>query len=114
MGNRRPAAAASAGRYGGPAEEWTGRGTGIDEETRTRKIAAVEAARARVPGNAAPLEILRRAGGCELAAIAGAIVEARARSIPVVLDGFVVTSAAAPLEVVRTGALDHSIAGHGL
>lgn len=58
------------------------------------------------------MEILRQVGGAELAAIAGAMVEARARSIPVLLDGFVVTAAVAPLAVLHPGALDNCIAGH--
>ena len=113
IGNTTPAAAVAAGLYGGPAEVWTGRGTGIDGETWTRKVAVVEAARARAAElGAGPIEILRQCGGSELAAICGAIAEARARSIPVVLDGFVVTAAAAPLDVLRPGALDHCVAGH--
>jgi len=112
IGNTTPAAAIAASLFGGPAEEWTGRGTGIDEETWARKVAVVEAARARLPEDAGPIEILRQVGGSELAAIAGAVAEARTRSIPVILDGFVSTAAAAPLEVLRAGALDHCIAGH--
>ena len=56
--------------------------------------------------------MLRQVGGAELAAIAGAIIEARRRSIPVLLDGYVVCASAAPLEVARGGALDHCLAGH--
>ena len=112
IGNTTPAAAVAATLFGGPAEEWTGRGTGVDDETWSRKVAAVEAARARIPADASPLEILRQVGGAELAAIAGAMVEARARSIPVLLDGFVVTAAVAPLAVLHAGALDNAIAGH--
>ena len=112
IGNTTPAAAVAAALYGGPAEQWTGRGTGIDEETWARKVTAVEAGRARLPVGAGPGEILRQAGGSELAAICGAIAEARAHSIPIVLDGFVVTAAAAPLDALRPGALDHCIAGH--
>jgi nicotinate-nucleotide--dimethylbenzimidazole phosphoribosyltransferase len=47
-----------------------------------------------------------------MAAIAGSVAEARRHRIPVVLDGFVVTAAVAPLEVIAPGALDHCIAGH--
>jgi nicotinate-nucleotide--dimethylbenzimidazole phosphoribosyltransferase len=112
IGNTTPAAAVAATLFGGPAEDWTGRGTGIDDETRARKIAVVEKARARVSQDAGPLEILRQVGGSELAAIAGGITEARARSIPVVLDGFVVTAAASALDVLVPGALAHCIAGH--
>lgn len=111
IGNTTVAAAVTAALYGLPASELTGRGTGVDDATFAHKIEVVEAARERVAG-ATPLEILRRAGGSELTAMAGALVAARERSLPVVLDGFVVTAAAAVLEAERPGALDHCIAGH--
>ena len=72
---------------------------------------AIDMARDRVDGER-PLEILRRVGGAELVAIAGAVAEARVRSVPVVLDGFVVSAASAVLEVAHPGALDHTLAGH--
>jgi nicotinate-nucleotide--dimethylbenzimidazole phosphoribosyltransferase len=111
IGNTTAAAAVAAALFGGDAEAWTGLGTGVDEETLERKKAAVDAARRRVEGDN-PLEILRQVGGSELVAIAGAVSAARSRSIPVVLDGFVVSSACAALEVIRPGALDHTVAGH--
>ena len=112
IGNTTPAAAVSATLFGGPAEEWTGRGTGVDDATWARKVAVVDDARRRVGDGCGPMEALRQLGGAELAAMCGAFVEARLRSLPVVLDGFVATAAAAPLEVVRHGALDHCLAGH--
>jgi nicotinate-nucleotide--dimethylbenzimidazole phosphoribosyltransferase len=111
IGNTTAAAAVCAGVFGGDATDWTGRGTGVDDEGLARKIAAVEAARERV-GSMPPLDVLREAGGAELVAIAGAVVEARRRSLPVILDGFVVGAAVAPLHVARPGALDHCVAGH--
>lgn len=59
-----------------------------------------------------PLEVLRRLGGREVAAIAGAIIAARHEKVPVVLDGFVVTAAAAVLHALDPSALDHCLAGH--
>lgn len=112
IGNTTAASAVCAALLGGPAEEWTGRGTGIDDETFARKVAVVETARRRIGEDTGPLDVLREVGGSELAAIAGAVLETRLRSIPVVLDGFVSTAAAVPLEVARPGALDHCIAGH--
>jgi nicotinate-nucleotide--dimethylbenzimidazole phosphoribosyltransferase len=112
IGNTTAAAAVCAAIFGRGAAHWTGRGTGIDEPGYARKVAAVEAACARLEPALSPLEILRQVGGAELAALAGATFEARMRSLPVVLDGFVVTAAAAPLEAARPGALDHCIAGH--
>lgn len=75
------------------------------------KVAVVEAACARTSG-LEPLEILRHSGGAELAALAGATLQARRRSLPVLLDGYVVTAALAPLEAARPGALDHCLAAH--
>jgi nicotinate-nucleotide--dimethylbenzimidazole phosphoribosyltransferase len=112
IGNTTAASAVCAALFGGPAEVWTGRGTGIDDATYERKVTIVAAAAKRVADVADPLEILREVGGSELAAIAGAVVEARMRSIPIVLDGFVVAAAVAPLEHARQGALDHCLAGH--
>ena len=112
IANTTAAAAVSAALFGGPAEEWTGRGTGIDETTWTAKVAVVDDARRRLPQDCPPLEVLRQLGGCELGSIAGAVLEARRRSLPVVLDGFVVTAAVAPLEAAGPGILDHCIAGH--
>jgi nicotinate-nucleotide--dimethylbenzimidazole phosphoribosyltransferase len=113
IGNTTAAAAVAATLYDEPALAWCGRGTGLDDEGLARKIDAVDACRHRVRAlTADPIEVLREAGGAELAAIAGAILEARRRSIPVVLDGYVVTAAVAPLELARPGALAHVIAGH--
>jgi nicotinate-nucleotide--dimethylbenzimidazole phosphoribosyltransferase len=113
IGNTTAAAAVAATLYDEPAADWCGRGTGLDDPGLARKIAAVDACRARVRARTAdPIEVLREAGGAELAAIAGAVAEARRRSIPVVLDGYVVTAAVAPLAVASPGALAHVIAGH--
>lgn len=111
IGNTTPAAATAAALFGRPPEDWTGRGTGVDDLTLRRKIEVVGRACARA-GECSPLEVLRELGGSEMVALAGALLEARVRSIPVVLDGFVVTASAAALEAVRPGALDHCIAGH--
>jgi nicotinate-nucleotide--dimethylbenzimidazole phosphoribosyltransferase len=112
IGNTTPAAAICAALFGGPVDEWVGRGTGVDDAGLARKVEAVETARRRIADVTDPFEILREVGGAELAAMAGAALEARRRSIPLLLDGFVVTAALAPLEVARAGALDHCIAGH--
>jgi nicotinate-nucleotide--dimethylbenzimidazole phosphoribosyltransferase len=111
IGNTTAAAAVCVAVLGGDAIDWTGRGTGVDDEGMARKIEAVRAASERV-GDMPPLEALREAGGAELVAIAGAVVEARRRSLPVVLDGFVVGASVAPLHAARPGALDHCLAGH--
>ena len=93
------------------AARWTGPGTGVRADALDRKRAVVRDVLERV-GRVAPMEVLRRAGGRELAAIAGAVLAARHRSIPVILDGFIGTAAAAPLALAAPGSLDHCIAGH--
>ena len=98
IGNTTPAAAIYHALYGGQAEDWVGRGTGVDDEGLRRKADAVRAAVARHKAYLDdPLQILARLGGRETAAIAGAILAARLRRTPVLLDGFVVCSAAAAL-----------------
>jgi len=111
IGNTTAAAAVTAILLGRSAEASTGRGTGVDDAGLARKRAAVEAARRRV-GAASPMEALRQAGGAELAALAGAALEARLRRLPLVLDGFVVTAAVAPLAELHSGALANAVAGH--
>ena len=91
IGNTTAAAAIYHALYGGQAEEWVGRGTGVDDEGLRRKADAVRAAVAfHKPHLDDPLQILARLGGREIAAIAGAILAARMRRTPVLLDGFVV------------------------
>ena len=111
IGNTTPSAAISAALLGGSVSEWVGRGTGVDDEGLRRKRDAVQQAVKRV-GRAAPGEILRQLGGAEIVAIAGAIIEARSRKIPVVLDGFVVAAAAVPLYAYNPSALQHCLAAH--
>ena len=109
IGNTTAAAALCTALFGG--DDWTGRGTGVDDAGLARKREAVRAAAAH-HGGADPLEMARRLGGRELAAIAGATLAARRRGIPVLLDGFVCTAAVAFLAVLRPGALDHCLAAH--
>ncbi|HUF16288.1 MAG TPA: nicotinate-nucleotide--dimethylbenzimidazole phosphoribosyltransferase [Acidimicrobiia bacterium] len=111
IGNTTPAAAMCLALFGGEVGDWVGAGTGLDPDGVAKKARVVSEAVDRV-SVASPLEILRELGGWELAAIAGAVVEARQRSIPVLLDGFVVTSAVMPLEVAHIGYLDHCWPAH--
>lgn len=112
IGNTTSAAAIACAVLGGDAVEWTGRGTGVDDEGLKRK-AAVVAEGVALHGNAGDgIDVLRCLGGRELAAMAGAIAAARAARVPVILDGFICTAAAATLQAAVPGALDHAIAGH--
>lgn len=111
IGNTTAAAAVAAACLGGGAEDWTGRGTGVDDAGLGRKIEAVAKGLA-LHDVTDPLEALRCLGGRELAAMAGAIAAARSYRIPVILDGFICSAAAAVLATAQDGALDHAVAGH--
>ena len=113
IGNSTTAAALCAASLGGAAADWVGPGTGVDAQGIVRKVAVVEAGLARhdgALGNA--FEVLRCLGGQEIAAIAGAVVTARLRRVPVILDGFICCSAVAPLAMIAPGIVDHCLAGH--
>ena len=113
IGNTTVAAAIYAALYGGAAADWVGRGTGVDDPGLQRKIAAVEAALALHRDHLGdPLEVLRRVGGREIAALVGAILAARMQRVPVILDGFVVCAAAAVLHALEPSAIDHCLAAH--
>jgi nicotinate-nucleotide--dimethylbenzimidazole phosphoribosyltransferase len=112
IGNTTPSAAISAALAGGETAAWVGRGTGVDDAGLARKRAAVQQAVRRIAGVTDPIEVLREVGGAELVAIAAAVVAARHRSLPVVLDGYVVTSSVLPLVMIDPSALDHCIGGH--
>ncbi len=117
IGNTTAAAALSLALFGGEAADWTGRGTGVSDQALARKTGIVARAvdfHGSVLSDlrADPFHALRCLGGRELAAIAGAVLAARYRQVPVLLDGYVATAAAAVLEAARPGALDHCQAGH--
>jgi nicotinate-nucleotide--dimethylbenzimidazole phosphoribosyltransferase len=99
--------------FGGDTADWTGPGTGVAGAALANKRAVVAAAVARHRAEAGdPFDVLRRLGGLEFAAMAGAILAARMGRVPVVLDGFCSAAAAAVLYAADPRALDHCVAGH--
>lgn len=113
IGNTTVAAAIYAGLYGGTGADWVGRGTGVDDAGLARKADAVDRALAfHRDGLTDPLAILARLGGREIAAMLGALVAARHQKIPVIVDGFVATAAAAVAHAVNPHAIDHCIFAH--
>ncbi|QCB53361.1 nicotinate-nucleotide--dimethylbenzimidazole phosphoribosyltransferase [Sphingopyxis sp. PAMC25046] len=113
IGNSTAAAALCARSFAGEVAGWAGPGTGVDGHGVARKIQVIESAlafHAEAPRSA--FETLRRVGGREIVAIAGAIVRARQLGVPVLLDGFICTSAIAPLAAENPAIVNHCIAGH--
>ncbi len=113
IANTTSAAAICAALFGGPAAWWTGPGTGLDAHALAHKTAVVGRGLARhADALGRPLEILRRLGGREIAALSGALLAAREHRVPVLLDGFVAGAAAAVLQALEPSALDHVQAAH--
>jgi nicotinate-nucleotide--dimethylbenzimidazole phosphoribosyltransferase len=95
IGNTSSSAAILAIFTGVPVEEAVGRGTGIDSERLQHKISTIkEAIHRRQPDPANALDVLVKVGGLEIAAIAGLILGAASRRVPVVVDGFISTAGA--------------------
>lgn len=95
IGNTTPSSAIAAVMTGLPVAEVTGRGTGLNDASLAHKIHIIEQAIALNrpdPGNA--LDVVSKVGGLEIAGLAGVMIAAAARRIPVVVDGFISTAAA--------------------
>ncbi|MFI6133164.1 nicotinate-nucleotide--dimethylbenzimidazole phosphoribosyltransferase [Micromonospora sp. NPDC051141] len=113
IGNTTPAAALVAAFTGVDAAAATGRGTGVDDETYARKVGVVRAALERhTPDPADPLGVLATVGGLEHAALAGLILGAAARRVPVLLDGVIAVSAALAAAAFAPDAVGAMVAGH--
>jgi nicotinate-nucleotide--dimethylbenzimidazole phosphoribosyltransferase len=113
IGNTTVAATIFLALFGGTAADWVGPGTGVDDEGLARKRQAVEAAIACHADHIGdPLEVLRRLGGREIAAMVGAILAARLNHVPVIVDGYVASAAAAVIHALDDHGLDHCLFGH--
>ena len=112
IGNTTSAAAIAARLFGGNGAAWTGRGTGVEGAALALKTQVVDDALALHRSAGDGLDVLMRLGGRELAGMAGAMARARSLRIPVIMDGFICTAAAACLAHTVLGALDHVVAGH--
>src|SRR2546428_5381302 len=90
IGNTTAASAITAAITGVPAEQVTGRGTGVDEATLTRKVAAVRRAlEVNRPDPRDGLDVLAKVGGFEIGGLTGVILAGAARRVPGALDGVI-------------------------
>ena len=114
IGNTTVAAALAMANFGGAATKWAGPGTGLDAKGVRHKADIVDKAVKRHRGDIKDaVDLLAALGGRELAAIAGAVLAARVRGIPVMLDGYISSTAAASLAFGgRDDALDHCLVSH--
>ena len=76
-------------------EDCVGRGTGLDDAglARKRDLLAQAVARAALPADADPMNVLAEFGGFEIVMMAGAMLGAAERGMTLLIDGFIVTSA---------------------
>jgi nicotinate-nucleotide--dimethylbenzimidazole phosphoribosyltransferase len=113
IGNTTPASVLIASLVGSEPVSVVGRGTGIDDQGWMRKAAAIrDGLRRSRAAHSDPRGLLRIAGGADLAAMAGFLAQAAVRKTPVILDGVVVTAAAAIADRLAPGARDWWWAGH--
>ena len=95
IGNTTAASAITAAITGAAPEVVTGRGTGLDDAGRARKVAVVRRAlEVNRPDAADGLDVLAKVGGFEIAGLAGVMLAGAARRVPVAIDGFIAGSAA--------------------
>ena len=113
ISNTTSATAISCAIYDETVESMTGLGTGLNRKQLSKKISIIKSAiqlHGRKFTNA--VELLSCYGGRETSALVGSIIAARLKSIPVLLDGFVCTAAAASLTLYSKKILDHCLISH--
>ncbi|HET7343041.1 MAG TPA: nicotinate-nucleotide--dimethylbenzimidazole phosphoribosyltransferase [Methylomirabilota bacterium] len=109
IGNTTAASAITAAITGADADLVTGRGTGVDQEGRRRKVAVVRRAlEVNRPDPRDGLDVLSAVGGFEIGGLAGVILAGAARRVPVAIDGFI-AGAAALIAVALAPAARHAL-----
>jgi nicotinate-nucleotide--dimethylbenzimidazole phosphoribosyltransferase len=113
IGNTTPSSAIAAVLTGLPVKQVVGRGTGIDDQTLQRKIDVIEQSLSvNQPDPADPLDVLHKVGGLEIAGLAGVMLAAASRRIPIVVDGFISTAAAMIAVALVPCVHDYLISAH--
>jgi len=113
IANTTPSSAMIAAFTGAPVETVTGRGTGIDDAVFQNKVGVIEdSLRANRPDPKDPIDVLAKVGGAEIAGIAGLIIGAAARRVPVVVDGFISTAGALIASELAPASVDYMFSAH--
>lgn len=113
IGNTTASSAIAAMLTGAAVREVTGTGTGIERDTFDHKVQVIEAAiKSNKPKKNDPLDVLAKVGGFEFGGMAGVILAAAARRIPVVIDGFISSAAALIACALEPAVNDYLIAAH--
>ncbi len=113
IGNTTSSSAIFAAMTGKSASEVTGRGTGLTDEQLAHKIDVIKRAlEVNKPDPSQPLDVLAKVGGFEIGGLAGVMLGAAARRIPVVIDGFISGAAALIATALAPEVKDYIIAAH--
>jgi len=113
IGNTTASSAIAACFTNKPVEDLTGRGTGIDDKMLLNKIALIKKAlEVNKPDSKDALDVLSKVGGFEIGGLAGVILAAASRRIPVVIDGFISGASALVAYHLEPKVRDYLIAAH--
>ena len=114
IGNTTAGAAITAALSRKPVAEVTGSGTGVSPQGLVHKRQIIERALSvnGVNENSNPFDVLQKVGGLEIATMTGMVLEARERHVPVVVDGFISSAAAALAYCIEPRVRDNLFAGH--
>lgn len=113
IGNTTPSAAMLTALANIEPELAVGRGTGVDDAGVLRKRDAIRRAIAvNIPDASDPLDVLSKLGGLEIAGLAGLILGAAARRLPVVVDGFIASIAALTAVRIAPNAREYLLPSH--
>ncbi len=113
IGNTTPSAAIIAVYSDIPVPRLVGRGTGVDDQGLQRKIKAIEKGiETNRPNPSDPIDVLSKVGGFEIGGLAGLVIGAAARKIPVVCDGLISTAGALIACELSPGARNYLFASH--
>ncbi|MCK5580142.1 MAG: nicotinate-nucleotide--dimethylbenzimidazole phosphoribosyltransferase [Candidatus Omnitrophica bacterium] len=113
IGNTTPSSAIVSAITGTSVDDVTGRGTGIDDDAFQNKISVIKKALdINKPNPKDGLDVLSKTGGFEIGGLAGVILAAASRRVPVVIDGFISTAAALIAYTLQNNTKDYMIAAH--
>jgi nicotinate-nucleotide--dimethylbenzimidazole phosphoribosyltransferase len=113
IGNTTAASAITAAFTKKPVEEITGRGAGLDDKGLKAKIGIIKKALTlNKPDPSDAIDVLAKVGGFEIGALAGVILAAASKKIPVVIDGFISGSAALIAYKIEPKVKEYMIAAH--
>jgi nicotinate-nucleotide--dimethylbenzimidazole phosphoribosyltransferase len=112
IGNTTASAAIISYITGASPNSCTGRGTGINDEMYKHKVEIVNKILKRIKPNLSCVEIISSIGGCEIGAIAGAILGCAYLGKPVIIDGVISLAGALLAYKFEPKSVNYMIAGH--